>query len=83
MTFRHVMHSDGQAGAQHSQSPKTAEGGAVIMISYTGNTSGSRRKSVVSDTLAAPMAFWQCRYPSSIPRFSRSDYSRNRRYQNA
>jgi len=26
------------------------------MISYTGNKSGSRRKSVTSDTLAAPMA---------------------------
>ena len=26
-----------------------------MMISYTGNTSGSRRKSVTSDTLAAPM----------------------------
>ena len=30
MTFRHVMHSHGQAGAQHSQSPIHAEGGAVI-----------------------------------------------------
>jgi hypothetical protein len=68
MTFRHVMYSHGQAGAQHSQSPITAEGGAVMMISDTGNTSGSRRKCVTSDTLAAPMAFWQCRYPSNIPR---------------
>src|SRR5882672_2305001 len=47
MTFRHVMHSHGQAGAQHSQSPITAEGGAVMMISHTGNMSGRRRKSVI------------------------------------
>jgi hypothetical protein len=28
----------------------------MMMISYPGNTAGSRRKSVTSDTLAAPMA---------------------------
>jgi hypothetical protein len=48
----------GQAGAQHCQSPITAEGRAVIMISHTRNTPGRRRKN--SDTLAAPMAFWEC-----------------------
>ena len=46
----------GQAGAQHSQSPITAEGGAVIMKSNARNTSGSRRKCVTSDTLAAPLS---------------------------
>jgi hypothetical protein len=25
-------------------------------------------KLATSDTLAAPMAFWQCHYPSNIPR---------------
>jgi hypothetical protein len=30
-----------EAGAQHSQSPITAEGGAVIQVSYTGNMAGN------------------------------------------
>jgi hypothetical protein len=49
-----------------------------MVIFHTGNTSGSRRKCVTSDILAVPMAFWQCHYPSNIPR---SAYSRNHRYQ--
>jgi len=60
-----------------------AEGGAAMMISYTGNTSGSRRKSVTSDTLAAPMAFWQCHYPSNIPRSAAQTTRGNRRYQSS
>jgi hypothetical protein len=41
----------GQAGAQHSQSPITAEGGAVIGYPTPANMAGSRRKSVIWDTI--------------------------------
>jgi hypothetical protein len=56
MTFQHLMRSHGQAGAQHSQSPITAEVGAVMMISDSGNAFGIGRKSVTSDTLARHLA---------------------------
>ena len=41
-----------QAGAQHSQSPITAEGGAVIRYTTPANMAGSRRKSVIWDTIS-------------------------------
>src|SRR5580692_2331744 len=41
-----------QAGAQHSQSPITAEGGAVMKYPTPANMAGSRRKSVIWDTIS-------------------------------
>jgi hypothetical protein len=45
----------------------------MMMISRTGNASRRRRKSVTSDTLAAPMAFWRCHFPAlcSLPKRTR------------
>jgi len=49
---RHSVAPLDQAGAQHSQSPITAEGGAVISDPTPANMAGSRRKSVIWDTIS-------------------------------
>jgi hypothetical protein len=48
----------GQAGAQHSQSPITAEGGAVMRYPTPANMAGSRRKNVIWDTISTGIALW-------------------------
>jgi hypothetical protein len=47
MRFRHVCTPLDQAGAQHSQSPITAEGGSVMSYPTPANVARSRRKSVI------------------------------------
>jgi FtsP/CotA-like multicopper oxidase with cupredoxin domain len=54
-----------------------------MMMSYTRNTPGNRRKSVNSDTLAAPMAFWRCHLPGKRPSRASKDTISMPRYSTA
>ena len=62
----HGSHSHGQAGAQHSQSPITAEGGGGDDdIPHRQCVRKTTEKCNLGHTCrAAPMAFWQCHYLS-------------------